>query len=91
MTQQPPLMFSTMVEGHQHLPRRTVTSLFVLPGDPALVSVQLCADIYPSSSSQGDHLVCFVSIPLKSSSAIVSRALPHLPPENTGRIIPACT
>lgn len=40
----PRLMFSTTEEGRRRLPRGTLTSLFVLPGDPALVGARLRTD-----------------------------------------------
>lgn len=58
------ITFSNMKGGKsRRFPCGALTSLFVVPGDPALVSALLCGDGSPPTTPGENHLACFVSIP----------------------------
>lgn len=78
----------TWKEGSRLFPCGAVTSLFVVPRDRHL-SVCSSTEIDPSSDSEGNHLVCFVSIPSNPTTPLCSGCLgpPLLSPESTGRIL----
>lgn len=78
----------TWKEGSCLCPCGAVTSLFVVPGDRHL-SACSSTEIDPSSDSEENHLVCFVSIPSNPAAALCSGCLGPalLSPETTGRFI----
>lgn len=81
---------ATWKEGSRLFPSGAVTSLFVVPGERRL-SACSSTEIDPSSDSEGNHLVCFMSIHSHPTMLLCacSRGPPLLSLESTGHIISA--